>query len=141
MPEARIIADAGPLVAFLVKEDLHHEWAKEQFGHLQAPFLTCEPVLTEAFYLVHRLRDGKKRFFELLHSGVLAVDFVLMDERTAVTKLVRKYEDVPMSLADACVVRMAELCTEAIVLTVDGDFHTYRKHGKQVIPAILPEGV
>jgi predicted nucleic acid-binding protein len=138
VPDGRIIADTGPLVAFLVREDLHHSWAKEQFKNLPAPFLTCEPVLTEAFYLVHRLNEGKQRFFELLDSGLLSVEFELMTEQKALSRLVRKFGDVPMSLADACVVRMAEMSPKASVFTLDGHFRIYRKHGRQPIPTILP---
>jgi len=138
VPEFRIIIDTGPLVAFLVSEDSHHSWAVEQFKILTFPFLTCEPVLTEAFYLVHRLKQGKSRFFELLNSGLLTVGFDLMEERTALSRLVRKYHDVPMSLADACVVRMAEISPKASVFTLDGHFRIYRKEGRQVIPTIMP---
>lgn len=138
MPEGRIIADTGPLVAFLVKEDRHHSWAVEQFKELPAPFLTCEPVLTEAFHLVQRLKGGKQRFFALLGAGLLTVEFDLVAEQRALGNLVRKYADLPMSLADACVVRMAELSPGASVFTVDSHFRIYRKNGRQVIPSILP---
>jgi len=138
VPEGGIIADTGPLVAFLVREDIHHSWAVEQFKKLPAPFLTCEPVLTEAFYLVHRLKEGKERFFKLLDSGLFTVELELMREQKALSRLVRKYGDVPMSLADACVVRMAEMSPKASVFTVDGHFRIYRKHGRHVIATIMP---
>jgi predicted nucleic acid-binding protein len=138
VPDGRVIVDTGPLVAFLVKEDVYHSWAVEQFKKLAAPFITCEPVLTEAFYLLHRLKDGDKRFFALLDSGLLRVEFELMGEQEALSRLVRKYDDLPMSLADACVVRMAEIFSKASVFTVDGHFRIYRKHGRQVIPTIIP---
>jgi predicted nucleic acid-binding protein len=141
VPDGRIIADTGPLVAFLVTDDLHHAWAVEQFKSLPAPFLTCEPVLTEVFYLVHRLKDGKKRFFGLLDSGLLTVELELLEERNALSKLVRKYDDAPMSLADACVVRMAEVSPGTSVFTVDGHFRIYRKHGRQVIPTVMPPDI
>ena len=99
MPEGRVIAVSGPLVAVLVQEDLHHSWAVEQFQKLPAPFLTCEAVLTETFYLVHRLKHGKEKFLDLLGSGVLTLDFALMAEQETLGKLIRKYADVPMSLA------------------------------------------
>jgi predicted nucleic acid-binding protein len=138
VPEGRVIADAGPLVAFLVREDAHHSWAVEQLKTLPAPFLTCEPVLAEAFYLIHRLKDGKKKFFGLLDSGLLTVELALMGEQKALSRLVQKYDDVPMSLADACVVRMAEMSSRSTVLTVDGHFRVYRKHGRQMIQTIMP---
>lgn len=138
MPEARIIVDSGPLVAFLVAEDRYHDWAAEQFGELQAPFFTCEPVLTETFCLVHRLDGGHERFFGLLRSGLLVVDFDLMAEQAALGGLIRKYADVPMSLADACLVRLAELHADAAVFTIDHHFRVYRKQRRRTIPTIMP---
>jgi len=62
----------------------------------------------------------------------------LMTERGAVGRLLRKYADRPMSLADACLVRLAELNDTASVLTIDGDFAVYRKHGRRAIALISP---
>jgi predicted nucleic acid-binding protein len=140
VPEKVVIADTGPLVAFLSRFDLHHSWAVEQFKTLPAPFLTCEPVLTEAFHLLRGLKQGKQRFFQLLDSGLLAVEFDLLGERKALASLIRKYDSVPMSLADACVVRMTELQPKASVFTVDRDFLIYRRKGRLAISAILPPG-
>ena len=64
---------------------------------------------------------------------------VFMAERAAVGRLLRKYADRPISLADACLVRLAELNDRASVLTIDSDFGVYRKHGRRVIPLIAPE--
>jgi uncharacterized protein len=134
-----VIIDTGPLVAFLVETDSHHEWAVKCFQELRPPFLTCEPVLTEGFFLVSRLRNGPRRFFELLESGLLNVEFDVMAEREALRKLIHKYADVPMSLADACLVRMSEQHDTGFVFTTDGDFQTYRKNGRQMIPLIICE--
>jgi predicted nucleic acid-binding protein len=130
--------DTGPLVAFLVEGEPRHDWAVEQFKSLPAPFWTCEPVLTEAFHLLSRAREGPRRFFQLLTRGVLKVDFGLIAEAAALEKLIRKYQDLPMSLADACLVRMAERYPSALVLTLDRHFEIYRKHGRQPIAAVMP---
>ncbi|MND09493.1 hypothetical protein D3C83_328720 [compost metagenome] len=55
-------------------------------------------------------------------------------------RLVAKYREIPMAVADACLVRMAELRTDARVFTIDSDFKIYRRHGRQAIPLIFPEG-
>jgi predicted nucleic acid-binding protein len=136
---SNVLVDTGPLVAFLVETDSHHTWAVKRFRELPAPFLTCEPVLTETFYLVSRLHNGRRRFFELLDSGLLNVEFAVLTERDALRKLVHKYADLPMSLADACVVRMSEQIDGAVVFTTDSDFRAYRKNGRQLIPLIMPE--
>lgn len=137
---SEIIVDTGPLVAMLVRTDHHHAWAVDRLRELPPPFLTCEPVLAEVAHLVRRVRHGLERFVDLLMSDLLLlrVDLDLMEERAAVGRLLRKYADRPMSLADACLVRLAELNDRASVLTIDGDFAVYRKHGRRVIPLIAP---
>ena len=60
-------------------------------------------------------------------------------EITAIAKLIVRYKNIPMSLADACLVRMAEQYPDSIVMTLDSDFKVYRKNGRQVIPTIMPE--
>jgi uncharacterized protein len=95
-------------------------------------------VLAETFFLVSRQPDGVRRFFDLLGSGLLVVDFSLIAEREPLWKLIHKYEDLPMSLADACLVRLAELNPGASVFTLDSHFRVYRKHGRQQIPLIMP---
>ena len=126
-------------MAFLVETDSHHAWAVERFQELPAPFVTCEPVLTETFYLVSRLHNGRRRFFELLGSGLLDIEFAVLAEREALRKPLYKYANLPISLADACVVRMTEQIDGAVVFTTDHDFRAYRKSGRQLIPLIMPE--
>jgi len=133
-----VIVDAGPLVAFLLESDSHHEWAVAQMARLPAPFLTCDAVLSEAYFLTRRLPHGQERFFDLLESGLLVSDFPILRERNALRRLIQKYSDLPMSLADACLVRMAELHSRTSVFTVDSDFLIYRKNGRQAIPLIVP---
>ena len=137
---SEIIVDSGPLVALLVRTDDHHHWAVDRLRELTPPFLTCEPVLAEVAHLVRRIRHGVDRFVDLLLSDLLQVDFGVMAERASVGRLLRKYADRPMSLADACLVRLAELHDSASVLTIDADFAVYRKHGRRAIPVIVPEG-
>src|SRR5262245_41827263 len=135
---SEVIVDTGPLVALLVKTDDHHGWTVERLRELRPPFLTCEPVLAEVAHLVRRVPHGPARFVDLLMSDLLRVDFDVMAERAAVGRLLRKYADRPMSLADACLVRLAELHDGASVLTIDSDFTVYRKHGRRTIPVIAP---
>jgi hypothetical protein len=71
--------------------------------------------------------------------GVVKMTFRLADEIVAVRKLMTRYANVPMALADACLVRMTEIETKATVLTLDADFRVYRRHGRQVIPVLLPD--
>jgi len=76
--------------------------------------------------------------FELLASGVLKVDFRMRSEIDALRSLMRKFANVPMSFADACLVRMTELDAESLIVTLDSDFRVYRRNRRQVIPTIMP---
>jgi predicted nucleic acid-binding protein len=76
---------------------------------------------------------------ELLRRHVVEVAFHLEDHVEAIARLLHKYASVPMSLADGCLVRMAELSAESTILTLDRDFRLYRKGGRHVVPVIMPE--
>ncbi len=133
------IADTGIIVAFLDKRDAWNSWTNEQMRRLPVPFLTCEAVIVEACFLTAHLPNGKENVLRLISSGVLQIDFSLQTEIEAVEKLIKKYADVPMDFADACLVRMSELINNSVVFTLDSDFHIYRKNGKQKIDLIIPE--
>ena len=132
------IADTGPLVAFFDRGERHHAWAVERMRELTAPLLVCEPVLAEAMYLLSGLPKAQDALFELLENGALRVAFQVEEQVSALRSLHRKYRDRPMSLADACIVRMAELFERHEVLTLDSDFSIYRKHGREPIILITP---
>jgi predicted nucleic acid-binding protein len=132
------IVDTGPLVAFFDRSERHHRWASERVDELDAPLLVCEPVLTEATYLLARFPKAQDALFTLLQNGALVVGFRMEEHIAALHRLLRKYRDTPMSLADACVVRMAEVHENHSVLTLDSDFTVYRKHGRAPIALISP---
>ena len=132
------MVDAGPLVAYLKRDDQDHVWAREVFQSLNRPLVTCDAVLGEAFFLLQPIHGGTRRLLELLDNGLVVPGFNLAAELPAVGQLLRKYESVPMSLADACLVRMTELHRDATVFTLDGDFRIYRRHRRQAIPLICP---
>jgi len=135
----RIAVDTGPLVAFLNARDAHHEWAKNILDGIEPPVYTCEAVVSEACFLVRHLSRGPDKVFELISRGIVRLGFSLEAELPAVRKLMAKYATVPMSVADACLVRMTELDAKTTVLTLDRDFRIYRRAGRQVIPMISPE--
>jgi uncharacterized protein len=132
------IADTGPLVAFLDRAERHHAWAAERVKELAVPLLVCEPVLAEAMYLLSGLPRAQDALFGLLENGALRVAFHVEEHLPALRALHRKYNDRPMSLADACVVRMAELFAQHEVMTLDSDFSVYRKHGREPLVLIQP---
>ncbi len=129
------IVDAGPLVAFLDRSEQHHRWVVEKIEELDPPLLVCEPVLAEAMHLLARFPRGQDALFKLLENGALLIAIRIKEHIPALLKLHLKYRDRPMSLADACIVRMAEIHA---VLTLDSDFTVYRKSGRMPLELIHP---
>jgi predicted nucleic acid-binding protein len=124
------------LVALLSRDDQHHRWIAREAETLPWPWLTCEAALTEAFHLLGDA--GERQLGELLGRKAVVLAFDLADELEAVLGLMRKYSNVPMSLADACLVRMSEVLPDPVVVTTDADFRVYRRHSRQVVPCLLP---
>jgi uncharacterized protein len=131
-----VLIDAGFLVALLNRRDGHHEWAAAQAKHVAPPWGTCEAVLSEAFHLLGS--PGTPALTALLRRRAVVVAFGLSNELKSVLALMQKYANLPMSLADACLVRMTEMFAEPVILTTDADFRIYRRHSRQVVPCVLP---
>jgi predicted nucleic acid-binding protein len=102
---------------------------------------TCESVISEAWFLLRGTEVGRRSLLNLIERGGLRVNSELGQEMPHVLGLLRRYADVPMSLADACLVRMSESTADCTVLTLDSDFRIYRRYRRQKIPLLMPAGV
>ncbi len=134
-----VLLDTGPLVSFLASGLRHHAWAVEQWKRLRPPLLTCEPVLTEAAFLLKREGREADSIFALLERGVITISLAVQEEQADLRALMHRYRSRPMSLADACLVRLSEIHAACEVLTLDSDFRIYRRHGNKVIPVLTPD--
>jgi predicted nucleic acid-binding protein len=137
----QVLLDTGPLVAFINPRDNFHQWAIAEWAKRNPPLLTCEAVITEACFLLRNVFRGEEEVMNLLETEVLSIPFRLEAEVVPVRQFLARYQSVPMSLADACLVRMAELYPDCPVLTLDSDFSIYRKHHDQLIAAISPSSL
>lgn len=130
------LVDAGFVVALLSRRDAHHRWAVAQGPRFVPPWLTCDAVLSEAFHLLGT--RGGPGLSALLRRGSVVVAFDLARDLEPVLRLMQKYASVPMSLADACLVRMSETLPDPVILTTDADFRIYRRHSRQIVPCVTP---
>ena len=130
------LVDAGYLVALLSRRDTHHAWAAAQAARYMPPWHTCEAALSEAFHVLGP--PGTRSLGALLDRRAMRIAFDLGKELQAVLRLMQKYADVPMSLADACLVRMTEVVAMPVLLTTDADFRIYRRHSRNVVPSVTP---
>jgi predicted nucleic acid-binding protein len=131
------VADTGLLKALLDRNDPYHRWAAEVFPQ-HTPWITCEPVLTEAAYM----SGSPQKIMQLILRGDLQVRFVAEAEAERLLELLQKYQDRKMDFADACLVRMTEIEQDAMVFTIDrSDFTVYRKSGNKPVPCVFPAGI
>lgn len=133
------IADTGPLVALIDPDTKEHEWVRDHSKTLPKPLLTSEPVLTEAAFLLARDGFDADELFALADAGAITVGLEFNRERGALRHLLHKYRSVPMSLADATLVRLSELHPDCRLVTFDADFRIYRRDGNHAIPVLMPE--
>ncbi len=133
---ANVIADTGFLVGLISDRDTHHRWAVAAADAHPPPWRTCEAVLGETYYILGP--TGVETLSALLLRGAVLTPFVFEANAAPVLALWRKYANLPMSFADACLVRMSELASDPLVLTTDSDFSVYRRHGRKIIPCLMP---
>lgn len=135
-----VLLDSGPLVAYFCPADRFHEWAVGRFATFVAPVTTCEPVLAESCFLLARAGVPPTRILNKLAQGVFRIGFGVEREAAAIVALMQRYADLPMSLADACMVRLAET-QPGPVCTLDGGFRTYRRQGRHPLDLIIPDDI
>lgn len=133
-----VIADTGPLVALLDRDDQDHAWAVRAGRKLPPKMISCEAVLSEVHFLTRDRPKAKDHIEAWLTDGRLELPFSVREHHTSLHELMARYSNVPMSFADACLVRMSELWPDAPVFTLDSDFRVYRRNKRQAIPLICP---
>ena len=131
------LIDAGPVVAYLDRNDPDHDWAVKSFLTCDH-FATCEAVLTESFYLLSKTHNGVDLLAAFCETGALTIDFRLLDHAVAIRELMEKYRNIPMDLADACLVLMAEENPQATIITTDRDFLLYRTRNRRQLHLLAP---
>lgn len=141
MSKATVLADAGAIVGLIRTRDQWHSWASGIASGLAAPYLTCEPVITEVCFVLRDYPTGQQEVLRLIEDGVLILDFSVAENLESIRQLMEKYEDLPMSLADACLVRMTEIVENPYVFTTDSDFRVFRRNGSKPIPLIIPDSL
>jgi predicted nucleic acid-binding protein len=133
-----IIVDAGPLIALVDKGEVDHKPCVEALTQLTAPMITTWPTLTEAMYLLGSAGGWKAQeaLWKLIGRGDLQL--IELDESMCkrTQALMAKYQDMPMDLADASLVAVAEMLNLKRIFTLDSDFHVYRFKGRQAFEII-----
>jgi uncharacterized protein len=131
-----VIVDASFLVALWRKNDQNHPWAVQQARLYPPPWITCESALSEADHLL--APDGCATLRLACRRGAIRISPIHDDAFVPILDLLDKYADIPMSIADAGLVRLTEVLPDPLLLTTDSDFKIYRRLGRRVIPTLMP---
>ncbi len=121
-----VLLDTGWIVALLDRSETYHQQCVDTVADLQAPLITCEAVIAEACYLLRNIKAAAATVVVNVERGNFVIPYRLAGKTVAVQKLLKKYADVPMNLADACLVDMAGEYRTGRILTLDRDFRVYR---------------
>ncbi len=125
------------LVALFDRRDRHHRSAAAQWETLRGPISTVWPVITEALHLLDFSAPAREAIFDLVETGAMPLAPLSAEDVPRIRALMKKYADIPMDLADACLVRVAEREKIGTVYTFDGGFRIYApSHRKRL--KILP---
>jgi predicted nucleic acid-binding protein len=135
-----ILADTGFFYALLDCDDAWHARCRTAASELNEGLITTWPVLTEAVHLITRWVgvDSATALVEEVTYGDIAMWDLTPQSRAQLPALMRRYADLPMDLADASLVLLAEHLGHGRILTTDQrDFRTYRWKNRKPFESIL----
>jgi predicted nucleic acid-binding protein len=121
-----VLVDAGPIVALLDRRQSAHESCVELIDRAHNSIVTCEAVIAEACHLLRRVPGAARDLLQDVAAGRYIVDYRLAERTESVRRLMAKYADLPISLADACLVDLADIHQTGRILTLDAHFGVYR---------------
>ena len=120
------LVDTSCIVALLDSSEKKHARCAEVVTELHGPLIACEAVIAESCYLLRNIRGAPEAVLENVANGLFQLPFDLGQSCSRVKALMKKYRNIPMDLADACLVSLAEDFESGRILTLDTDFRIYR---------------
>ena len=121
-----VLLDTGVIVALLDRSEEGHERCVRALSETAATLVTCEAVIAESCYLVRGMKGAPGAVLENVERGIFAIPLWLDASAKSIRRLLGKYADVPIDLADACLVHLATELKTGRILTLDSDFLIYR---------------
>ena len=121
-----ILLDTGVIVALLDRSEARHQDAKDAISSVEGPLVTCEAVIAESCYLLRHWKGAADAVLANVSSGTFQIPIALAQSASAVRKIIAKYQDREVDLADACLIHLAGELKTGGILTLDSDFAVYR---------------
>ena len=121
-----VLLDTGVIVALLDRSERLHQASVEAIADLGLPLITCEAVIAESCYLLRRMKGAAEAVLENVAAGIFQVPMQLPQSAKQIQRLLHKYRDRDIDLADACLIHLANEFSTGAILTLDRDFYIYR---------------
>jgi len=132
-----ILIDAGPIIALFDGSDRYHSVVKDFLKQESYHLVSTWPVITEASHMLDFDNRAQIGLLEWIYRGGIEVFRIEISEIQRVIELTRKYNDIPMDLADATLIVAAETLGLKEIASIDNDFYIYRTINKEMIRNIL----
>jgi uncharacterized protein len=133
-----VLVDASFLVSVYDKQEPYHRRCMAVLEQANQPLFTCEPVITEAIYLLRRLPGAPQAILANIREGLLEIPFQLAHGVDEALACYNKYRDTPCDFADACLIAMADQLNTGDILTLDSDFKHYRWRRNKRFRMLIP---
>ncbi|MFN0172408.1 MAG: type II toxin-antitoxin system VapC family toxin [Bryobacteraceae bacterium] len=133
-----VLVDTGVIVALLDRAERYHAAAVTVLEGIDAPLVTCEAVIAESCYLLRRTSGAPEAVVENVAQGVFQIPISLSRAADSVVRLLRKYRDVNIDFADACLIQCASVIESGDILTLDSDFRVYRWGKNREFRMLIP---
>ncbi len=128
------LIDSGPIIALFNRDDRFHEKTLETLRGFRGYFITSWPVVTEAAYMLSFSVVAQIALFEWIERGAVTVETITLDDLPYIKTRMKKYSDLPMDLADASLMCIAERENIRTIFSIDSDFSIYRTlKGKSLV--------
>jgi predicted nucleic acid-binding protein len=121
-----VLLDTGCIVALLDRGERNHQDCVEALKTVSGRLVTCDAVIAESCYLLRHQRGAADTILENVQRGAFQIPLRIDEMAAAVRGHMKRYARVPMDLADACLVALAETLGTGRILTLDSDFQIYR---------------
>ena len=121
-----LLLGTGVIVALLDRSEKAYRASAEAIHRAVWPLITCEAVIAESCYLLRKFPGAPEAILDNVVAGIFQIPFQISKEAAGIKRILRKYQDRKIDLADACLIRLADEFETADILTLDNDFKFYR---------------
>jgi predicted nucleic acid-binding protein len=133
-----VLLDTGVIVALLDRSERAHARCRKAIEDLEQPLATCEAVISESCRLLQQMPGAPERVLANVEQGIFQIPFQLTHTATSIQTTMRKYRDVPIDFADACLIHMADQLETPDILTLDSGFLLYRWRKTRSFNLLVP---